>query len=149
MHAHGEIHGDIVPDHIRIRYDGTPVLLRFAGGHASAAGGPESASHPGYAPPEQYASDRAATGPWTDIYMLAATIYRTITGQPPPDATSRLNNDRYVPRPGPPRLGTGMPSSRPSTGRFAPLRGNGRNRCRRGERCCFKKILLRTHLRAV
>lgn len=42
---------------------------------------------PGYAAPEQYGS---GTGPRTDIYGLAATIYTLLTGVVPTDAISRF-----------------------------------------------------------
>ena len=44
---------------------------------------------PGFAPLEQY-SPTGNQGPWTDIYAMAATIYRAITGYVPPDAPDRL-----------------------------------------------------------
>ena len=44
---------------------------------------------PGYAPLEQYYGESDTQGPWTDIYGLAATAYRAITGAAPPDAVLR------------------------------------------------------------
>ena len=44
---------------------------------------------PGYAPFEQYYSKSDKQGPWTDIYGLAATLYRGIAGQAPLDAIRR------------------------------------------------------------
>ena len=43
----------------------------------------------GYAPIEQYTGKPDSQGPWTDIYGLAATLYRAITGRPPNDAVER------------------------------------------------------------
>lgn len=92
IHASGFIHRDIKPANIYIRRDGSPVLLDF--GSARQALGEQTKSltsivSPGYAPFEQYYSKSDKQGPWTDIYSLAATAYRAITGLMPMDAIDR------------------------------------------------------------
>ena len=44
---------------------------------------------PGYAPIEQYSSEKKQ-GPWSDIYAMGGTAYHCITGRAPPPATDRL-----------------------------------------------------------
>jgi hypothetical protein len=93
IHARGFVHRDIKPGNIFIRQDGSPVLLDFGSarqtrGHAD----PQTLTtlvSPGYAPIEQYTSKSDRQGPWTDIYGLAATIYRAVAGIPPSSATDR------------------------------------------------------------
>jgi serine/threonine protein kinase len=60
---------------------------------------------PGFSPIEQY-GQAGKQGTWTDVYATAATMYRAITGQVPPDAPDRLRMDPLVP---PSRLGVQMP----------------------------------------
>ena len=91
VHGAGFIHRDIKPDNIHIGDDGRPVLLDF-GSARQALGNSRTLTilvAPGYAPFEQYYSDSASQGPWTDIYGLGATCYRAIAGRPPLDAVSR------------------------------------------------------------
>ncbi|RME41592.1 MAG: serine/threonine protein kinase, partial [Planctomycetota bacterium] len=86
VHGAAFIHGDIKPANVRIREDGTPVLLDFGsvrtGFGDSNARGPGAVT-PGYAPIEQYYAD-GNVGPWTDIYALAAIMYEAVSGRPPP-----------------------------------------------------------------
>ncbi|MDD5017866.1 MAG: leucine-rich repeat domain-containing protein [Eubacteriales bacterium] len=107
IHAAGMIHRDISPDNIFLTSGGETKLLDF--GTARFAMGEKSKSlsvilKPGYAPPEQYTS-RGKQGPWTDIYALAATIYRVVTGGTPADAVERQLGTALE-RPG--SLGTGI-----------------------------------------
>ena len=106
IHEAGFIHRDIKPDNIFIRNDGSPVLLDF--GSARQALGQQiktltSLVTPGYAPFEQYYSKTEQQGPWSDIYGLGATLYRSISGRPPADAIDRSNSllrsstDPYIP----------------------------------------------------
>jgi serine/threonine protein kinase len=92
VHAEGFIHRDIKPANIFLRADGSPVLIDF--GSARQALGHETRTlttlvSPGYAPFEQYSNRSGEQGPWTDIYSLAATMYRGIAGLSPPDAVDR------------------------------------------------------------
>ncbi len=92
VHEHGFIHRDIKPANVFIRTDGSPVLIDF--GSARRALGEETRTlttlvSPGYAPFEQYHAKSDKQGPWTDIYGLAATIYRAATGKPPMEAVER------------------------------------------------------------
>jgi len=96
VHDAGFIHRDIKPSNVYLREDGVPVLLDF--GSARLALGVETRTltslvSPGYAPFEQYNATRESDkqGPWTDIYALGATMYRSVTGKGPVDAAARAN----------------------------------------------------------
>ncbi len=94
IHRSGLFHQDIKPANIYITQSGQPVLLDF--GAAGQRPGAGSSTRPrlgseGYAALEQ--SEAAGQiGPWTDIYGLAATLYRCISGRIPVAAVQRLSD---------------------------------------------------------
>jgi hypothetical protein len=99
VHEVGLLHRDISPDNIYISTARRVKLLDF--GAARLALGDRSKSlsvilKAGYAPFEQYQT-RGRQGPWTDVYALAATLYRCVTGEAPPEAPSRVADDDLTP----------------------------------------------------
>ncbi len=109
IHKAGLIHCDISPDNICIQRSGDPKLLDFGAArvllHGEAVASVIVLKN-GYAPPEQRFGRKMGT--WTDVYALAATIYRCITGSVPPAAEERLNGQEVIP---PSQLGVEMPSA--------------------------------------
>lgn len=95
VHQQGIIHGDLKPSNILVRSDGTPVLLDFGSARQEMLRMAVGQVSDGYSPPEFYGtSDKI--GPWSDIYGLAATFYRLITGVKVPVATDRTSSDSYT-----------------------------------------------------
>ncbi len=95
VHAGGFLHRDIKPENIIVRPGGEPVLIDFGAARNALGGTTRSLTAvltPGYAPLEQY-SGEGKQGPWTDLYAFAGVLYRAVTGQPPPDAVTRLKGD--------------------------------------------------------
>lgn len=93
LHQREVIHCDISADNIYVTNDGTVKLLDFGAVRTSMSAQTDIVLvRRGYTPLEQYASN-GKIGPWTDVYALAATIYTAITGDIPPEATERQNND--------------------------------------------------------
>ncbi len=93
LHGRNIYHRDVKPANILLTEDGIPVLIDF--GTARAIISDRSATHvgsPGYSPIEQLRS-KGKRGPWTDVYSLGATCYRLITGENPPDALDRMEED--------------------------------------------------------
>jgi serine/threonine protein kinase len=108
VHAVGMLHRDISPDNIYLTRSSQVKLLDF--GNARYVLGERSRSlsavlKPGYAPEEQFRR-QGRQGPWTDIYALAATFYRVLTGRTPPEAPDRLAHDDLVP---PSQMGVAIP----------------------------------------
>lgn len=99
VHDKAFLHRDIKPANIFIRRNGSPVLLDFGAAkhemttHSKSV---TSLATAGYAPFEQY-STRGKQGAWSDIYGLAATIYRAISGIKPQDAPDRMLEDTLEP----------------------------------------------------
>jgi serine/threonine protein kinase len=94
VHKAGFVHRDIKPANIYVRQDGSPVLLDFGAARQAVAERTRTMTSlvsPGYAPFEQYSVDSKQQGPWTDIYAVGATLYRAISGAPPPAAVARSN----------------------------------------------------------
>ena len=92
VHRYNYLHRDIKPGNILLRNNKSPVLIDF--GASKRAIGEVSKSvtsmlTEGYAPLEQYSTDVAQQGPYTDLYAVGAVIYRMITGKVPPSAQTR------------------------------------------------------------
>ena len=103
VHRQGIIHRDIKPSNIMIS-GSKPYLIDFGISkritknttvsihHRNIQECGQAAFTRGYAAPEQI-TGQAREGAWTDVYGLAATLYRMVTGTDPDDAEARLVRD--------------------------------------------------------
>lgn len=100
VHKTEILHRDIAPDNIYVLNPDEPdklevKLLDFGAARYATTKHSKSLSviiKPGYAPEEQYRS-RGDQGTWTDVYALAATLYKMLTGVTPEDAMERSVKD--------------------------------------------------------
>ncbi len=93
-------HRDIKPANIKLTPSGDVVLVDFGiakTGEASTETQTGAwAFSPGFAPPEQVSGMR--TGPYSDQFSLAATLYFLLAKKPPADSARRMmGEEEYVP----------------------------------------------------
>ena len=93
VHEKKLLHLDIKPSNILIkRQNNTPVLIDFGiSKFTEVSGEDHSTTSPvaltkGYAPLEQYGQDITKLTALTDVYSVAATLYKLVTGVTPPEA---------------------------------------------------------------
>lgn len=96
LHSAGIIHRGISPDTLLVGRDGIIRITGFCIPEGRTARTEMTAQlFPGFAAIEQYGFD-GQQGPWTDVYGFAATLFRTLIGNPPPEATERVTNDNMT-----------------------------------------------------
>jgi serine/threonine protein kinase len=111
VHKNDLLHCDISPDNIFVTPEGEPILIDFGAARRSASGEAQKYSglsvvKDGYSPHELY-TPGGNSGPWSDIYALAASLYHAISGTTPVNCQMRLAAmAAKQPDPCPPLAGT-------------------------------------------
>lgn len=96
LHNAGIIHRGISLDNIMVTEKSELVLIGFSIPEIRTVNtdlAPEL--YAGYSAPEQYAASDW-DGTWTDVYAVAAVMYRILTGCMPNEAMSRVGNDSLL-----------------------------------------------------
>jgi tetratricopeptide (TPR) repeat protein len=132
-HHRGVVHRDLKPDNVMLGPFGEALVLDW--GMAKVCSQPEAApgaspvqvtyssgsvetqdglvmGSPAYMPPEVAAGRAADADGRTDVYLLGATLFHILTGQPPRQGRSReeiVELARTVPTPSPRRLRADVP----------------------------------------
>ena len=95
VHKAGLVHRDLSPDNLMLTPEGKVMILDLgAAKDLSVNSGLSSmqVAKSGFSPWEQYLQ-QGGSGPWTDVYSMAATMYYALTCKPLPNAIDRLNQD--------------------------------------------------------
>ena len=82
VHKAGLVHRDLSPDNIMLLPDGSVKILDLGAAkdlNINSGASSMQVAKSGFSPLEQY-TQRGGSGPWTDVYSMAATIYYTLTG---------------------------------------------------------------------
>jgi serine/threonine protein kinase len=92
-HSRGVLHRDIKPVNIMVGSFGEVMLLDWGIAASFGDHAPDVIPHvrdldmisgtPLYMPPEMAEGRGDDCGPWTDVYLLGATLFEVITGRPP------------------------------------------------------------------
>lgn len=105
LHQKKLLHLDVKPANILLdKNTGNAILIDFGVSKQYDQDGQQTSTTPpaiskGYSPVEQYAqgSNVKTFSPATDIYSLAATLYKLVTGNTPPESNLLLNEDEQLP----------------------------------------------------
>ncbi len=95
VHEKGLVHRDISPDNLMVRKKDKELkvsLLDFGAAidmGMEHSGKSQSIVKKGYSAPEQY-MENGNVGGWSDVYSMAAVIYRCVTGTEIPEAMERV-----------------------------------------------------------
>ena len=95
VHKAGLIHRDLSPDNLMLTKDGQVFILDLGAAkdlNVNQGASSMQVAKGGFSPYEQY-TQRGGSGPWTDVYAMAATIYYTLTGKIPQPAMDRMEED--------------------------------------------------------
>ena len=104
VHKQNRLHLDIKPGNIMVDKNGRAVLIDFgtskqydeeAGENTTTLMG----KTPGYAPLEQMGNDVTKFTPATDIYSLAASLYKALSGKTPPSSLLLAGGEKLPPLP--------------------------------------------------
>ncbi len=106
LHSNGFVHRGISPESIRVNAKGQLMLWGFGTDSLYSKDTIIEPSLSAYSAPEQY-NCGSWQGAWTDVYSIAAVLYKSLTGTLPSDAESRKEIDHLCP---PEELNINIPS---------------------------------------
>ena len=95
VHKAGLVHRDLSPDNLMLTPDGSVRILDLGAAkdlNINTGASSMQVAKGGFSPLEQY-TQRGGSGPWTDVYAMAATMYFTLTGVLPLPSVDRLAKD--------------------------------------------------------
>ena len=105
VHQKKLLHLDVKPANILVdKNTGHAILIDFGVSKQYDEAGQQTSTTPpaisrGYSPVEQYAQGNniSSFSPATDIYSLAATLYKLVTGNTPPESNLLLSEEEQLP----------------------------------------------------